>query len=59
MLDGSFRVEALAPDGFEWSEGGVVSLVSDYFPDFGDKRGIAYQDLADRIRFGLEPRTDQ
>lgn len=48
MLDGSFDIEAIAPDGKQWSEG-VVTLIEPYHTHFGDKASDGYKSIIERM----------
>jgi len=50
----SYRLFAIAPDGYHWTEG-PHSLVGDVWPEFPGSAAEAYADLIDRVQAGIEP----
>ena len=52
----SYIIEAIAPDGSRWSEGPTM-LIERYFT-YADKAASAYDDLIERMNFGIEKITD-
>lgn len=51
---GNKEVTCDAPDGYWFNEGSCTQLVSVYQPHFGETASDAYEDIYERLQFGIE-----
>jgi hypothetical protein len=52
--DGEYMVEAIAPDGMQWTENGSVSICVPYGPDSGGDKASALDQLIQIMNHGIE-----
>lgn len=48
------EVRCISPDGYWFCEGSCQEMVAQYYPDFGESVSDAYEDIYQRLQFGIE-----